>query len=282
MCMRKLSLMSMIKIIGMAQAYNELSRGYFFQVIDHYTKLCDHLIILDDASTDGTKEKLLELENKFRDRYTVLVNEENMWQKNMEVENKIRLHAMAIGFYPDLVVSFDFDEMYSANVNRQSMESLHDFLKATGQKAATFPWISLWLNKNYYRVDKLGQISPPRIWVHEPYNKKTGTGDTIEFKEGLHQQLWPTSITPENTCFLTNFKLLHFSSVELKNLIEKVKYYKKTNPRYNPTDLFTGPARIMDSDPKWFEENPDSITWEQYESYLKFCHDELMKAYLED
>ena len=274
--------MNPIKIIAFAQCYNELTRGYLYKIIDHYTSFADHLIILDDASTDGTKEKLLELESKFRDKYTILTNTENMWQKNMEVENKIRLHAQAIAFDPDLIISFDFDEFYSANVTRESFVSLYHFLKSTGYKAATYPWISLWLSFQYYRVDKLGQVSPPRVWIHEPYNKKEKTGDVIEFKEGLHQQLWPTSINPNNMCFVSSMKLLHYSSVELENLMEKVKYYKKTNPNYNPTDLFTGPASIIESDYRWFEgADPNPPDWNVYVKHLKFCHDELMKAWEE-
>ncbi|MBD3216667.1 MAG: glycosyltransferase [candidate division Zixibacteria bacterium] len=75
-----------MKIVGMAQIYNEIKSGHLKRCLDHYSKLCDEIVILDDASDDGSYE----MEREYTTH--IIRNEKNARNKNPETENKAKRH----------------------------------------------------------------------------------------------------------------------------------------------------------------------------------------------
>jgi glycosyltransferase involved in cell wall biosynthesis len=45
-----------VKLIGIAPCYNELSKGHLERFFINIPKVVDGLVVLDDASTDGSYE----------------------------------------------------------------------------------------------------------------------------------------------------------------------------------------------------------------------------------
>lgn len=265
----------MYNIVGMCQIYNESSRcdninlDFFENILLFYSSICDHIVFLDDCSTDNTVERVTKF---YLDKYkvTILKNERNAWQNIEEVKNKIKLHNKAKEFNPDIIVSFDFDEFFPSYFTRKYLETLINYLKNNNLKALKFQWTNFWLSEGYYRTDRLGQISPPRIWIHD-------SSDEIIFEKGLHRFLWPLSINDKNT-LVTDIPLLHYSFINYEILFDKLLYYKNM---WNDTvekmmPLFTIDPVLCKTKDLWFGKKIERFGLEDEIRRIKLIHSEIL------
>ena len=104
-----------MKIVGMGQIYNEVKTGHLERCLNHYTRMCDEIVILDDASTDGSFE--------MAQKYTsyIIRNSENNWDKDLETRNKAMLLKKVLELNPDWIISFDADELYEKKMENLSL-----------------------------------------------------------------------------------------------------------------------------------------------------------------
>jgi len=229
-----------MKIVGMAQIYNERKLGHLKTALDHYSKLCDEMVVLDDASTDNS----VEIVREYTDH--IIINSENNWEKNAETTNKARLLEKTLTLNPDWVVSFDADELFEKRVLEKDF--FRNMLRWAGLRninSLCFNWTQLWIEENWYRVDDgLGKISPPRIWRNLGNMK-------IEEVSGLHKRLWPQQM--DNPTHI-NLHLLHYSSASEEKLYGKIANYLKLHPTGNYLSVLDG-AVLDEADYNWFGED---------------------------
>ncbi len=228
-----------MKIVGMAQIFNERQLGHLRTALDHYSKLCDEMVVLDDASTDNS----IEIVREYTDQ--IIVNRENNWEKNAETTNKARLLERVMTLDPDWIISFDADELFEKRVFENGFfRNMLRWAESRRINSLCFEWIQLWIAENWYRVDKgLGKTSPPRIWRN--------AGDMrIEEVAGLHKRLWPPQMDNPTK---VNIKLLHYSSASEEKLYGKISNYLRLHPTGNYLSVLDG-AELEEVDYKWFGE----------------------------
>ncbi len=228
-----------MKIVGMAQTFNEHKAGNLRRCLDHYSRLCDEMVVLDDASTDGSVEIIREYTDH------VIVNEENNWEKNFETKNKAILLDEVMRHNPDWIVSFDADEIFDKRVfQKEFFRNMLNWADAKNLNSLCFNWLHLWLSPCWYRIDKgLGQISPPRVWRN--------TGEMkIEITSGLHKRLWPPQM--DNPARV-NLNLLHYSSSSEDKLYAKIANYIRLHPEGNYLAVMDN-AELAEVDYEWFED----------------------------
>ncbi len=228
-----------MKIVGMAQMFNERKLGNLRRCLDHYSRLCDEIVVLDDASTDGSVDIIREYTDH------VIINKENNWEKNFETMNKAILLDEILKHNPDWIVSFDADELFDRRIFRPGFfRNMLDWAGSKGLNSLCFNWLHLWLAPCWYRVDKgLSDISPPRIW------RNTGKMK-IEITPGLHNRLWPPQM--DNPTKI-NLNLLHYSSSSEDLLYGKIANYMRLHLDGNYLAAMDG-VELAEVDYDWFED----------------------------
>lgn len=235
-----------MKIVGMCQVYNELQTGNLKRCLEHYSKMCDELVLLDDASTDGSDKILKEYSHH------IITNKENNWERNLETLNKSLLLEKTLELEPNWIISFDCDEMFEKHVAQNIRTILTEVNLPTVPRKVNsmkFNWINLWLSERWYRIDgNLGMISPPRIWRNLGKNIMG-----IDVVEGLHKRLWPEAIEV-NSVHLTNLNLIHYSSCSEAHFYRKIANYLRLHPAGNYRSLLeTDKIRLCEVDDNWYE-----------------------------
>lgn len=135
------------RLTAMMQVRNETQR-YLDSVLHDLSGFVDDIVIIDDASSDGTFElcqsfpkvtKLLKLEKS---------------EFNHEWELRQRLWDLAISTNPDWLLSVDADEFYEEHAKRQMRQLINqDQYDWVGFRIYDF-----WGGKTHYREDHLWRI----------------------------------------------------------------------------------------------------------------------------
>jgi glycosyltransferase involved in cell wall biosynthesis len=253
-----------LKIVGMAQIYNEVKSGDLKRCLDHYSKLCDEIVILDDASDDGSYE----LEQEYTGH--IIRNEKNAWDKNLETQNKALLLGKTLELSPDWIISFDADEIYEKKLeNRKFLENMLRWATVKEINSLSFNWFHLWLSENWYRTDKnLSIVSPPRMW------RNIGNLE-IDITPGLHQRLHP--IEMENPYFL-NITIVHYNSSSVEKLVDKIVNYMRLDTSRDYLSVLNS-VELGEVDYDWF--NDCNMPMKQLCPDLEQCHDEIRQQVVE-
>lgn len=218
-----------MRVVGICQIYNEVNNGNLERALDCYEKLCDEIVILDDASIINEDPKKI----VFDRGHHFLKNSQNNWELQRETENKHFLLEKAKELGADWVFNFDADEILEPSFTRAKLQRVaymvetNDFQvpdhMVPNRYSFGFHWRNLWLSKYWHRVDGgLGQRSPVRLYKVLPNAK-------IEVVQGLHKRLWPDYA--DNPTLL-DFNLLHYSSSTMESLIGKIVNYCKLDERF--------------------------------------------------
>jgi glycosyltransferase involved in cell wall biosynthesis len=131
-----------MKIIALMPVKNEA--WIIGRTLSVLARFCDHIIVADQRSTDGTSEILKE----FSPKVTVVDNPSATHSTNI----RWRLLEEARNFDGDnFIFCFDADEIPSANIVTPGvLEALVDILPGT---ALEIPWIQLWRDPLQWRDD---------------------------------------------------------------------------------------------------------------------------------
>ena len=197
------------------QAYNELDSGHLPRFAKWNLELGDHLVALDDQSTDGTYEFLA---SEFD-----LVLRTKCRSFNSELYNKQLLLESAQARFPetDWFLWLDADELLL--MTRSELESLIVYADELAYDSISLPLVNLWKSENYFRLDsKFDDLVNIRLWKNSDklwYNPTPG----------LHQPLHPLGL--KNTLPESRFQVLHFGFSSFDLIVQKFASYSKLGQR---------------------------------------------------
>lgn len=147
-------------LIGVMLVKNEEGR-YLERVLEQLQSVCDKIIVLDDCSTDNTREICFEIGIKCPQGVRVIRSRESLWGKN-ELEQRQRLWdaATAEAEDGDWILCLDADETIP------QIEKLPDKIKLAEQYGCdglSFNLYDMW-DEKHYRDDELWNAHT-RDWV---------------------------------------------------------------------------------------------------------------------
>ncbi|MHA7579129.1 glycosyltransferase [Paenibacillus vandeheii] len=132
------------KLTAMLQVRNERGR-YLEEVLDDLSEFVDEIVIVDDASTDGTPDicraypKVVRLE----------VLEKPLFAEEWRLRNA--LWQAAVGTSPDWLLSVDADELYST----EAKKAIRALINQDHSDWIAFRFYDMWGGRNHYREDDL-------------------------------------------------------------------------------------------------------------------------------
>lgn len=203
------------RIIGFLQVKNEMLSGHIQRFIEVNLPLFDHLVVYDDASTDGTCE--------FLERYANVLVKGTYSMFQSELRNKqILLDASShlVGD-TDFYLWLDADEVLLTT--RDELRNICKDLLKGGFDSAVLPHVNLWRSSAYFRVDNyFNDLQPVRLW-------HAGRDLYFENRTGLHIQTHPLGL--KTTAKLDSPAVIHFGFADDENLIQKYNTYKQVGQR---------------------------------------------------
>ncbi len=203
------------RIIGFLQVKNEMLSGHIQRFIEVNLPLFDHLVVYDDASTDGTCE--------FLERYANVLVKGTYSMFQSELRNKqILLDAAShlVGD-TDFYLWLDADEVLLTT--REELRNICKDLLKGGFDSAVLPHVNLWRSSAFFRVDNyFNDLQPVRLW-------HAGRDLYFENRTGLHIQTHPLGL--KTTAKLDSPSVIHFGFADDKNLIQKYNTYKQVGQR---------------------------------------------------
>jgi hypothetical protein len=183
--------MADVQLIGVAPCYNEIQKGHLERFIRNAPKIVDGMIILDDASTDGSYERLCEVFP------TVLRNKKNMFTR--ELFNQQRLIDTALEVYPNLthILNMNIDTTFTPACFKDGPALLH---KACTQFSNDYPMffmreVHLWRSSAWWRCDGAWRWKEAeRIYVRREkleiknkwYKGLHVSKDVADYEQSLH------------------------------------------------------------------------------------------------
>lgn len=190
-----------LKIVGMTRVQN--AGKYLIRLLQQYSRLCDNIIVLDDKSTDNTKE----ICSKFNKVEYIYYNDSlpSNWQL---------LWKACVKYNPDFVLGLDGDELFDETLEQK----LYYILLNSDPKidAWTFPFFYLWDSPDFYRVDN---------WYNDVKAIRV-----FRYKQGLmskddhrHITAAPEGLKRTETC--DDIRIKHFGYMLKEDRDDKYNYY---------------------------------------------------------
>lgn len=194
-----------MKLIAILRIKNE--KNIIRRSMKRLEELVDEIIIVDNESTDGTKEIYQKYKKIIKVIDTVGFN---------EGRDKILLLEEAKKRKADWIIFLDADEIFEKNFNRKVIEK---YMKSNYSKI-TFRLCHFWLNKNKCRIGKkffLYSLHPIRImWKNcdSAYfsPKKIHNGDIRGVK---------------GRSYISLYRIKHYGYVDKDKVVNKLNMYKK-------------------------------------------------------
>jgi len=215
-----------VKLIGAVACYNELSKGNLDRFLNNIKNVVDDIVFLDDGSTDGSYERLLE--------YTpnVIRNTKNAFMH--EQFNTQLLLERALDLFPDLthIMNLNIDGTFSPACFKDGEALLHKFCRDYSREWDMFTMreINLWRSSFWWRMDANWRWhKTERIYV-----KEKGLEILDKWHKGLHKLKLTSQI--ENTTCISQMKgfgdavSVHWGFNSKKSVQEKFHRYMSLEP----------------------------------------------------
>lgn len=185
------------------------------EMIPHWQRYADGFVFMDDDSTDGTYEFLLENKEKYN---IVNVLRTNKNQNELSVESNIRQRLFDEAFkHSGHIICLDADEYLDGNLNKDQLDSILEQNKDTLIHAQ---WIQ-YTDKNKIRID-----GP---WRHNLKDRIGSYKNKISFKSAqMHSEHLPV---PKNQAVIQapNLFIAHLQWLDKKAVAIKQYYWKITD-----------------------------------------------------
>jgi hypothetical protein len=230
---------------------NEASTGHLDSFLKWNISLFDNVIVYDDASNDGTPERLKAV------GVEVIENEFSIFRNELIIREKLLTEAK--GRFPktDWFMILDLDELLTCS--RDEIESL--IVKAEGRKCTgvSFKLVNLWKSESFFRTDEhFNSVVKTHLWKNIEEMSFSG-------ESGLHRELHPSSI--KKIYAQDSIRILHLGFSTREKIVQKFLSYKKLgqksrslwrliDERFIETqELITISSSLGKNFNSWFKEN---------------------------
>ena len=203
------------KIIGFLQVRNEIASGHLDRFIKHNLQLLDCLVVYDDASDDGTAERM----EPYCDvlvRGTIPLFGDELRSRQQLLESSAHLTNDH-----DFYLWLDADEVLYASKD----ELLYICQRLLTEKfdGARLPHINLWRSQFFLRTDDhYDDLYPVRLW-------RAGANLSFPLKSGLHNEMHPTGMN--SIARLTVPSVVHYGFASDRLLEDKFALYQSYGQR---------------------------------------------------
>lgn len=200
-----------MKIIGFLQVRNEIVSGHLSRFIERNLELFDKLYVYDDASDDGTPDRL-----EAHATFVLRAADQNF---SNELHNKAQLleKVKAECDEGDAILWLDTDEvLYASKTELQTLIRESFWL---GFDSISLPHRNLWRSTGWFRVDdNYNNLRPARIW-------KLSSSLSFPLRSGLHITNEPTGLTATRKVDI--FPVVHFGFASTDLIVKKYEGYRR-------------------------------------------------------
>ncbi|HBR28642.1 MAG TPA: glycosyl transferase [Firmicutes bacterium] len=236
-------------LLAMMAVRNEAER-YLKPVLDRLSTYVDGIVILDDASTDGTPDLCRAHPKVIRfERLTTPLFVQN------EAALRRKLWDLTVEAAPTWVLALDADEV----LETRAVAELPHLLAQTRCDLITFPVYHFWGDLRHYRVDHWWHPSRGRTACLHRYQPNRSYHWP---SRALHSGRFPQEayLTPRLS---SSVRLLHFGYADRTTHRAKYQRYLTLDPQGNYCPLVHYRS-ILDSHPQlksWVGENMEALLW---------------------
>ena len=206
---------SVPKIIGFLQVRNEIASGHLERFIKQNLPLLDCLVVYDDASDDGTAERI-EPHCDVLIRGTMPLFGDELRSRQQLLDASVHLTS-----HHDFYLWLDADEVLYAS--KDELISICQKLHAKNFDGARLPHVNLWRSNFFYRTDDYyDDLYPVRLW-------RAGANLTFPLKSGLHNEMHPLGMN--SIARLTKPSVVHYGFASDQLLEDKFALYQSYGQR---------------------------------------------------
>jgi GT2 family glycosyltransferase len=204
-------------ITGFLQVKDELITGHLQRFFDWNGGLFDHIVALDDSSSDGSTDFL-------RTKVDLLIENEFCGFKS-ELSNKKILLQRAKELFPDTdwFLWLDADEVLFAT--REELEDLVNRAVSDGSDSISLRLTNLWKSEHWFRLDSsFDALSNIRLWQNLKDLR-------FQSEPGLHKPLHPMGI--RKTLNYEDLHIAHFGFASSELIARKFASYRSLGQQGN-------------------------------------------------
>ena len=203
------------KIIGFLQVRNEVESGHLKRFIELNIPLFDHLVVYDDASDDGTAERIEPYCDVLVRGITPHFGDELRSRQYLLERSKHLVNEQ------DFYLWLDTDEVLFAS--KEELILICQKLNSESFDGARLPHINLWRSNSFFRTDDyFDDLYPLRLW-------RAGAKLAFPLKSGLHNEMHPEGMN--SVARLTKPAVVHFGFASDKLLEDKFSLYHSYGQR---------------------------------------------------
>ena len=203
------------KIIGFLQVRNEIASGHLARFIEQNVPLFDCLVVYDDASDDGTAERI----EPYCDvlvRGTMPLFGDELRSRQRLLESSAHLTSES-----DFYLWLDADEVLYTS--KDELIGICQKLNAEKFDGARLPHINLWRSDYFFRTDDhYDDLYPVRLW-------RAGADLSFPMKSGLHNEMHPLGMNSIER--LTMPSVVHYGFASDRLLEDKFALYQSYGQR---------------------------------------------------
>jgi len=134
------------KIVGLTGVRNVGPQlPHFLLSLSKYT---DAIVVLDDGSTDGTGDLVVQLSEKFN--IEILINKTGLWTRDENLDHNLLIRAARELVNGSHFIMLDYDEAFSANCNKDGFLR-EKMLSLKAGHRLYLEWVLLWNNSRSWR-----------------------------------------------------------------------------------------------------------------------------------
>ena len=189
---------------------NEAATGHIERFLKWNVPLFDHILVYDDASTDGTVKVLKKA------GINVIENEISMFRNELLIREKLLVDAKVRFPRTDWFMILDLDEILVCE--RTELVNLIEKAELKNCTGVSFKLVNLWKSERYFRIDEyFDKVEKIHLWKNISRMHFSG-------ESGLHRELHPISIRAIYA--QDSLRILHLGFSTREKIVQKFLTYK--------------------------------------------------------